>query len=99
MTRRVATALVLAALGVALTACAAQQDGKILEVERGRNGVKVEVQVGADPDDTEEVYLIRSTECDEGEFLPSCADADDYLVQQPSAVPGLNRTHNRGGDR
>jgi len=90
--RAVALAAVAVVLGGLSSACLPNEDGKILEVETGRNGVKVEVKDG---DGDYEVYLIPGTTCAEGTYLRDCADADDYLVPRAGAVPGLNRDRDR----
>lgn len=85
--RTLRTTAVGAALLVALTACA-NYDGRILEVETGRNGVKVEVQDG---NGDYEAYLIPETTCGENDYIQNCADRDDYLVAPANARPGRNR--------
>jgi hypothetical protein len=76
-----------AAALVALTACGAV-NGRIDEVETGRNGVKVEVRDGTG---SYEAYLIPNTTCEEGDYIQDCADRDDYLVAPANARPGRNR--------
>lgn len=87
--RRVRWALVVGTLGLALfLGGCGSQDGKILETETGRNGVKVEVQSGAGD---YEAYLVPDTICAEGEYIHECADADDYLAPRAGHRPGVNR--------
>lgn len=78
----------LVALGAALTLTACgTTNGRITEVETGRNGVKVEVKDGTGD---YEAYLIPNTTCEENEYIQDCADADDYLVPPDGARPGRN---------
>lgn len=82
------------ACAIVLVGCGAinsSGDGVIREIEEGRNGVKIEVQVGNDSENTEEVFLIENTVCEVDDRLEDCADADDYLVAPTKARPGLNR--------
>lgn len=92
--RGAALAACTVVLGGLLLGCGLVQneDGKILEVETGRNGVKVEVKDGRGD---YEAYLIPGTTCTEGAYLRDCADADDYLVPRAGAVPGPNRDRDR----
>jgi len=87
--RRTAKGLAVAgALALAiLTGGCASQDGRILETETGRNGVKAEVQSGQGD---YEVYLVRDTTCNEGDYIHDCADRDDYLVEPTGHVAGRN---------
>jgi hypothetical protein len=96
--RLTAATLVLAALAGA-TACATLErreyrDGYVMEYERGRNGVKLEVRDGdgTDDDDQLEFYLVPDTTCRVGDILAECADEDDFLEPRPGATPGLNPT-------
>jgi hypothetical protein len=77
---------VVLGLTLALTACG-DVNGRIDEVETGRNGVKVEVRDGTG---SYEAYLIPDTVCEEGDYIQDCADADDYLVSRDGARPGRN---------
>lgn len=86
----------LAGAALALSACnLPNENGKILELEVGRNGVKVEVR---DANGDYETYLIPDTECEQDEYVQDCADADDYLVPPRGAVPGLNGSRDRDDD-
>ena len=67
-------AILAAALGLA--GCA-NQNGRILEIETGRNGVKAEVQDGTGD---YEVYLVPDTTCTVDQYIQDCADKDDFLV-------------------
>jgi hypothetical protein len=92
-TRGAALLACAVALGGVLIGCdLPNEDGKILEVETGRNGVKVEVKDG---EGDYEVYLIPGTTCTEGTYLRDCADRDDYLVAPPGARAGLNGDDDR----
>lgn len=80
--------IVPALLGAALVLSACGDvNGRIDEVETGRNGVKVEVRDGTG---NYEAYLIPNTTCEEGDYIQNCADADDYLVTPAGARPGKN---------
>lgn len=95
VTRVVTALLTTATLGLVSTACGlavASRDGLIDEVERGRNGVKVEVVSG---DDHDEWYLVPGSPCRKDQRLRECADADDFLKPVPGATPGLNPTTSR----
>lgn len=81
--------LVLGTLGFALllSGCG-NQNGRILEVETGRNGVKAEVQDGTGD---YEVYLVRDTVCAPDDYIQDCADRDDYLIEPANHRAGKNR--------
>lgn len=76
--RRFGIAAILAA-ALGLGACGVQ-NGLILEMETGRNGVKAEVKDGAGD---YEVYLVPDTTCAVDQYIQDCADKDDYLVSPP----------------
>lgn len=81
----------LLAAGLGLGGCAEMmgpQDGDIMEIETGRNGVKAEIKDG---DGDYEVYLIPNTVCRKDQALNQCADKDDYLVPPDKATPGVNK--------
>lgn len=85
--RRAGIAAILAA-ALGLSGCGAfPTDGHINETETGRNGVKAEVKDG---DGDYEVYLVRDTDCREGDYIDECADQDDYLVEPDGHTSGVN---------
>lgn len=88
VTLTLAASLVLAPL-VGCAAITGSRDGVIDEVERGRNGTKVEV---IDGDGHDEFYLLSDSPCQRGQRLRECADVDDFLKPVPGAVPGVNPT-------
>ena len=88
MKKRVLTLLVTALLATSVLTACGSANGKIKEIEEGRNGVKAEV---VDGNGDYEVYLIPSTTCEQNDYLRDCADEDDFLVAPRGARPGVNR--------
>lgn len=86
MRTRPLLAAVLLVTTFTVTACG-DVNGRIDEVETGRNGVKVEVRDGTGD---YEAYLIPNTTCEQGDYIQDCADADDYLVAPEGAQPGVS---------
>lgn len=77
-TRRATLAIVGAIAVAVLGGCGlVEQNGDIREVERGKNGVKVEYKMG---NNEEEVYLVPDSPCTDNDNINDCADQDDYLV-------------------
>lgn len=96
VTRSLTALATTVATAVVLTACdplaVASRDGLIDEVERGRNGTKVEVVNADAPDGHDEFYLLVDSPCRKDQRLRECADVDDFLKPVPGATPGLNPT-------